>query len=73
LEAILRALADVSPQTVWVLMFFAAVVAVFVLYVSIAMVYTLRADDEQQRKGRYQVFRDLLDALIGALGRGGRK
>jgi hypothetical protein len=45
----------------WILMFCAAIVAVFVLYIGIAIWATLRATDPEQRNVRYQIFRDLLD------------
>jgi hypothetical protein len=46
---------------VWVAKFCAAIVAVFVLYIGIAFWATLHASDPEQRKIRYQLFRDLLD------------
>ena len=61
LNALLRASADLGPGAVWVLKFCAAVIAVFVLYVGIAIWATLHAPDSEQRKIRYQIFRDLLD------------
>jgi hypothetical protein len=61
LEILLRLLADAGHGASWIVMFFAAVIAVFVLYVGIAIWATLHAVDPDQRKVRYQIFRDLLD------------
>jgi hypothetical protein len=61
LAELLRLLAEISPQIIWVFIFIAAVVAVFVVYVGIALWAALRAIDPEQRKVRYQIFRDLLD------------
>ena len=44
----------------WFVIFIAVIVAVFTLYIGIAMCATLRASDTAQRKIRYKVFRDLL-------------
>lgn len=57
----LRILAEARPEAVWAIKFIAAVVAVFVLYVGIAMACTLCAADDDRRKACYRVFRDLLD------------
>jgi hypothetical protein len=61
LQVMLRVLAEVGPRAAWILVFLAAIVAVFVLYVGVALFATLRADDDKQQKIRYQVLRDLLD------------
>lgn len=61
LAELLRLLAEVGPGVIWVFIFIAAVVAVFVAYIGIAIWATLRAKDPEQRKVRYQIFRDLLD------------
>jgi hypothetical protein len=50
-----------GPSAAWTAKFCAAVVATFVLYIGIALRATLRATDPEQRKMRYQIFRDLLD------------
>jgi hypothetical protein len=65
LGSVLRLLAEVAPDTLWILVFFAAVIAVFVLYVGIALRAVLHAEDPDVR---YRVFRDLLDLFR----RGGR-
>jgi hypothetical protein len=57
----LRLMAEVGPQVTWVSIFIAAVVAVFVLYVGIALWVTLHAKDPRKQKISYQVFHDLLD------------
>ena len=57
-ESMLRVLGEIGPGAAW---FVAAVVAVFVIYIGIALVATLRAGDEPSRKIRYQLFHDLLD------------
>jgi hypothetical protein len=44
----------------WVVIFIAAIVAVFTLYVGIAMCAALRVSDSSQQKIRYKIFRDLL-------------
>jgi hypothetical protein len=61
LTEFLRLMAALGPQVVWVFIFIAAIVAVFVLYIGIAIWATLRAPDSEQREVRYQIFRDLLD------------
>jgi len=66
LEGMLRVIAEVGPGAMW---FCAAVVAVFVLYVGVALFATLRASDEQQRNVRHELFRDLLSLFR----RGGRR
>jgi len=63
-QALLLRLVDASsPAADWILIFLAAIVAIFVLYVGIAMRAVLRAPDQDQRQVRYEVFRDLLDFL----------
>ncbi len=59
-----RLLAKVGPAASGVVLFFGALVAVFVLYVGIAMCATLRARDPEQQQIRYQVFRDLRDLFL---------
>ncbi len=61
---LLRLLAAVGPKAVWLAVYFACLVGVFVLYLGIAMWLTLRARDPEQRQIRYQVFRDLRDLFI---------
>lgn len=61
LTEFLRLLAEIGPQVIWVFVFIAAIVAVFVVYVGIALWATLRARDPEQRQVRYQIFHDLLD------------
>jgi hypothetical protein len=46
LDALLRTGAELGPMATWLVIFFAAVVAVFVLYVGIALHAVLRASDE---------------------------
>ena len=46
---------------IWGAGFSAAVIAVFVLYVGIAMVAVLRTEDEHKAEMRYRVFHDLLE------------
>ena len=58
---LLRLLAAIGPQVIWVCIFIAAMVAVFILYVGIALWVTLCAKDPRRQKISYQVFRDLLD------------
>ena len=71
LAELLRLIAEIGPQVIWVFIFIAAVVAIFVLYIGIAIWATLRAPDLPQQKVRYQIFRDLLDLF--RRGRGNRK
>lgn len=59
-----RLLAEVGPAAGWIAIFFAVLVAVFVLYLGIAMWATLRARDPEQQHIRYQVFRDLRDLFL---------
>ena len=60
LDTLFRALAELGPTTKWFVVFFAAIVALFALYVGIAMWAVLKAPDDQQRTVRYEIFRDLL-------------
>lgn len=69
LTELLRSLAEVNPSVIWVFIFIAAVVAVFMIYIGIALWATLRATDAAQQKVRYQVFHDLLELF----GRGRRE
>jgi hypothetical protein len=57
---LLRLLADVGAAANWIAIFLAAIIAVFVLYLGIALYAVLRASDKDQREVRYRVFRDLL-------------
>jgi hypothetical protein len=59
-EVLLRLSAEVGPSAAWAMMFIAAVIAVFVLYVGVAILATLCAKDPEQSKVRYQIFHDLL-------------
>ena len=59
-----RLVAKVGPAASWVVLFFGSLVAVFVLYVGIAMWATLRARDPDQQHIRYQVFHDLCDLFL---------
>jgi hypothetical protein len=68
LAELLRSLAEIGPGVIWVFIFIAVIVAVFVLYVGIALWATLRAENIEQQKVRYQIFHDLLDLF----GRGRR-
>lgn len=61
LELLLRLPAEAGPEVAWIAGFFMAVVAVFVLYIGIAMLATLRAGDPARREVCYQVFRALLE------------
>ena len=61
LAELLRLATEIGPGVIWVFIFIAAVVAVFVLYTGIALWATLRACDPEQRQIRYQIFHDLLD------------
>jgi hypothetical protein len=60
MEMLLRLQAELGPAATWIAVFFAAVVAVFVLYVGVAMRAILRASDPEQARIRYWVFQDLL-------------
>jgi hypothetical protein len=66
---LLRLMTQLSSAARWTAIFIAAVIAVFVAYTGIAMCATFRACDPEQRKVRYQVFRDLLRWF----GRGGSR
>lgn len=61
MESLVRVIAEVGPGATWLMVFIAAVIAVFVLYVGIALFATLRAPDDQQRTLRHEMFRELLD------------
>jgi len=60
LEILPRLTAEAGSAATWIAVFAALMVAVFVLYVGIAMHATLHARDPEQTKIRYQIFRDLL-------------
>ena len=47
---LLRLMAVIGPQVIWVFIFIAAIVAVFVLYIGIAIWATLRAPDPHSEK-----------------------
>jgi hypothetical protein len=57
---LLRLLAEAGATASWIIFFVAAIIAVFTVYIGIAMWATLRARDPEQRKIGYKVFRDLL-------------
>jgi len=59
-----RLLAEVGPEAIWFVAYFACLIGVFVLYLGIAMWATLRARDPEQQHIRYQVFRDLRDLFL---------
>ena len=61
--AVLRLAAEAGAAASWILIFIALTVAVFTLYIGIAMWATLRASDPEQRKIGYEVFRELLRFL----------
>jgi hypothetical protein len=61
LAELLRFLAEIGPGVIWVFIFIAAVMAVFVLYIGIALWAIFRARDPEQRQVWYQIFRDLID------------
>lgn len=64
MQALLLRLADTAGLAIgWILIFLAAIVAVFVLYVGIVLCSVLRASVQEQRQVRYQIFRDLLDFI----------
>ena len=54
-------MAVLGPQVMWVFIFMAAIVTVFVLFVGIALLVTLITKDPRKQKISYQAFRDLLD------------
>jgi len=66
LELLLRVGAEAGPAAIWVVMFCAAVVAAFVVFIGIALWATLHpsSPDPEQQKIRYQVFRDLLELFL---------
>ena len=64
LQMLFRLLAEVGPEATWFVVYFACLIAVFVLYIGIAMWATLRARDPEQQHIRYQVFRDLRDLFL---------
>ena len=64
-----RLLAAIGPGVAWVLKFIAAVIAVFVVYVGIALVAALITREPRLRQTRHEILRDLLDLFR----RGGSK
>lgn len=69
LEMLVRAVTDLGPDALWVAMFCAVIVAVFVLYIGIAMWATIRAPDPQAQNVRYQIFSALLEVFRGGKNR----
>jgi hypothetical protein len=63
--ALLHFAASIGAAASWVLVFVAAVVAVFVVYLGIAMYAVYQAKDPDQQKLRYKVFEDLLRVFSG--------
>jgi hypothetical protein len=61
LTELLRLLAEMGPGVIWVFIFIAAVVTVFVVYVGIALLAALFAHDIGQQEARRKILRDLLD------------
>ena len=61
LAELLRLLAEIGPGVTWVFVFIAALIAVFVLYIGIALVAALFAHDIGQQEVRRKILRDLLD------------
>ena len=61
LDTLIRLLAAVGPEAIWIIIFFAAMVAVFVIYIGIAMRAAMRADNAEQQQLCYRMFRDLLE------------
>ena len=62
LAELLRLLAEIGPGVIWAFIFIAVVVAVFVMYIGIALWATLRRPKYPgQQELSYRVFRDLLD------------
>jgi hypothetical protein len=57
---LLRLLAEVGAAANWIVFFIAAIIAVFMVYIGIAMWAIFRTRDADQQKIRYKVFRDLL-------------
>jgi hypothetical protein len=60
LAELLRLLAEIGPGAIWVFIFIAAVIAAFVVYVGIALVAALFANDPKQQEVRRKILRDLL-------------
>jgi hypothetical protein len=59
-----RFLAEAGHEAGWLVVYFACLIGVFVLYIGIAMWFTFRARNAEQRQIRYQVFRDLRDLFF---------
>lgn len=57
---LLRLLVEVGAAANWIIIFALAVIAVFVVYIGIAMCAALRSDDPEQQTIRYKIFQDLL-------------
>jgi hypothetical protein len=69
LKLLLRLAATTGPEAMWIVIFIMGVVAVFVLYIGVAMAATLRAKDPDQGNICYKVFSD----LVGLFGRRRRR
>lgn len=63
--ALSRLTAEAGAAASWIVIFVAAITAVFTPYVGIAVCAALRATDPSQQKIRYKVFRDLLRFFKG--------
>lgn len=68
-EVLLRLMAELGPGATWFVVFLAFTIAVFMVYIGIAMLAALRTKDPTQGELRYRIFHDLL----GLFDRGRRR
>jgi hypothetical protein len=59
-QVLLRLAAEAGPGAHWIVVFLAAVITAFVLYIGVAMLATFVAKDQAQGEIRYRIFSDLL-------------
>ncbi|WP_431919874.1 hypothetical protein [Nonomuraea jabiensis] len=64
MDILFRLLVEMAPAVGWIAIFVAAVIALFALYLGIAMIATLLTRDQKRVRVRYQVFRELLRLFI---------
>lgn len=64
LQDLLHALVEIGPAAMWLVGCFIGLVAVFTVYVGIAMWAMLRAQDSEQRKQYFQLVVALLELFL---------
>ncbi len=60
---VVRAFADLGPAAVWLGGAMVGLMAVFMVYVGVALAATLKADKPELQQYRYQALHDLLEVI----------